>query len=474
MEEEKITVEENTINIKGVIKVLLGNKWLYLIMAACFLIVSFIGLNFYNQGRKKFVSFFDYDTTCFRISIQDNGEVNKYYMDGEKFDSRSIVTKDKLVEYVRSNPGLKDIDVNDIYKHNIVESFAYTTRYKENDHKMDDKDSAYVEDKKGYELVLESNVLSISEAKALSESIANEVLNINKSKIDNIRYSFYLKAFDNANSYNEKITCLVSGISYLIDLSESLKGIYGDVLISSGNYGGDDDSFYLESSTISEWQEEMKVKFDSFYVDSLKSELEVNGYISRDSLNYISSIKTALENLNREISVNEAVLASLTAQRDTLVTSVGNNATVESLEIREYNTEIISLTKLIAEQKEQVDLYKLQIDKLDFSGMTDEQIAAYNSNLALFEEKMMKVRSELELFTKQYESIAKKIMKENLHVYFDTSDIVSVGGGINIVVLIFGSVIIAAVGPMFINLILAGFNIAEGKPLFRRKESSQQ
>lgn len=466
--------EEKNINAKVVLKLLLGNKWLYLIMAACFLAVSFIGLNLYNQGRKEYVAFFDYDVAGFETTTLESGEEYRTYIDGEKFDPRSIITKDKLVEYIRSNPALEDVDVNQIYKRNVVKSFKYTTRYKENDHKMDEKDSAYIEDKKGFELVLETNCLNEAQAKALSENIANEVVKITKNKIDEIRYNSYLKAFDNSSSYSDKIANLVSGISYVKDLSSALKDKYGDVVIPSGNYGGEGDTYYLEPLTISHWQNDMKIKFDSYYVESLISELQVNGFISPQSEDYIASIKTTVENLNRDISVNENILNSLTTQRDSLVTSVGSNASVESLEIREYNTEIISLTKVIAEQKEQVDLYKLQLEKLEMSGMTDEQIASYYANLALFENKMGKIRDDLEFYTKQYEAIAKEIMKENSNVYFDSSDIISVGGDMNIFVIIFASVFIGAVAPMLINLLIAGFNIADGKPLFKKREENNK
>ena len=122
-----------------------------------------------------------------------------------------------------------------------------------------------------------------------------------------------------------------------------------------------------------------------------------------------------------------------------MVSSVGSGATIESVEIREYNTEIISLTKTIADQKEQVDLYELQLEKLDKSSMTQEEIAAYNANLDNFEARLTLIRQTLGFYTSQYEAIAKGIMKENLHVYFDNADIITEKSGLKTSIIVIAS-----------------------------------
>ena len=124
---------------------------------------------------------------------------------------------------------------------------------------MDDKDAAYVVDKKGYQLVLNSYGMNEHQATGLATAIANEVLNITKTKIDKIHYSSYVNACDNCLSYPDKIANLVSGIDYLKQLSNSLKESYGDFIISGGKYGGEDDSFYVEEQTISNWQNYMRM-----------------------------------------------------------------------------------------------------------------------------------------------------------------------------------------------------------------------
>ena len=219
----------------------------------------------------------------------------------------------------------------------------------------------------------------------------------------------------------------------------------------------------------------MRLAFDSYYVNSLSNELEVNGYIVPESKEYIESLRSTVESLNRQIAVNNGILSELKNQRDGLVRSVGSseggsstntNATVESLEIREYNTEIIALTKQIAEDTERVNLYKLQLDKLNTSSLTPE----YNSNLEAFETKLTNIRTDLEFYTNQYEAIAKKIMIDNLNVYFDSEEIVTARGEFDFSIIFVGSVAIGILAPMLVNLILAGFNLAEGKSLLNIKK----
>ena len=93
--------QEKTISGKDIIKVLLGNKWLYLVMAATFLVVSFVGLNLISSMRKEYVAFFDYDVAGLTTVTTEDEEKVTYYIDGEKFDPRSIVTREKINQYFK-------------------------------------------------------------------------------------------------------------------------------------------------------------------------------------------------------------------------------------------------------------------------------------------------------------------------------------------------------------------------------------
>ena len=65
-------------------------------------------------------------------------------------------------------------------------------------------------------------------------------------------------------------------------------------------------------------------------------------------------------------------------------------------------------------------------------------------------------------------------MKNDSHVYFDNPEIVKAEGGMGRVVIAGASLVIGFFGPMIVNLAVAAFNIAEGKPLITLKKESEK
>ena len=128
------------------------------------------------------------------------------------------------------------------------------------------------------------------------------------------------------------------------------------------------------------------------------------------------------------------------------------------------------MTKTIAEKKEQVDLYELQLERLDTSSFTQEQLEAYVANLSSFENKIKPIRDILDFYTSQYEAISKETMKNDSNVYFDNPEIIKTQGGMRKIVIAGSSIAIGVFAPMIVNLCIAAFNIADGKPLLKSKE----
>ena len=225
-------------------------------MAAGFAVASFVGLKITSSAQKEYVTFFDYDVAGF--NRVDGGTA--YFIDGEKFDPRAMITEEKIQHYIDSNEALKDLNIERILKKNSIKQFDYSATYKENDHKMNEYDSAYIADKVGYKLVLDPTEFTFEQAQAFSKALANEVIEMTETKIEHISYRTYLNYYDSTFSYLDQIKYLQSGVDYLNELADGLKATYGDVVLPSGNYGGSGSEYSIISEKLSK---ESKTKFST-------------------------------------------------------------------------------------------------------------------------------------------------------------------------------------------------------------------
>ena len=216
--------DEKTIGLKDIIKLLLGNKWIYLIMLCSFMVVSLVGLNVYSSTSKDYVSFFDYDVAGF---VQDT--THSSFIDGEKFDLRSLINKEKIASYIEQNEALNGLNSEVLVKRGAVKSLKYVIKYKDNDHKMNDSDAAFIQDKAGFELVLDMDYFTKEQAQTFSEVIANQVIELSKEKVNSINYRSYMNYYDKANSYPQALVLakrnLINESSYS-HYFESLAKIY--------------------------------------------------------------------------------------------------------------------------------------------------------------------------------------------------------------------------------------------------------
>lgn len=455
--------EEKTVSLKEVLIFLIGNKWLYLIMFVSFLATSLVGFNIVSSSQKEYCAFFDYDVAGFYTDVS-RGE--SYFIDGEKFNPLSLIQKEKLPEYLATSYIYDGLTPEGLCDDGAFKSFDFKTTYKENDN-PNDNESKYVVDKYGYEIVFNASAVNKEQAKLFAQMISNEVILQSNRKIDNLSYLTYVDAYNHAISYGEKLKCLTNGIDFINSQLNSLKALYGDFEIEPNKYGGDDDSYYVSFESIGAWETAMKNDLDITAVEALTQELKTNGYIDTNYPEYINSIKAEVEDINSDIAVSEGILADLKTERDNLVTLYGSE---ENAQISEYNDKIISLTEKIANQKEQVRIYSLQLQNLDTSSMTPEELATYNSKLASFEYNLRILNDKLKLYSNQFGAIAKKTMKEKSHVYFYDSKIVTVNVGMRNSAILVYSLLIALFLPMAINGSVQIFKRIESKPLFKKRE----
>lgn len=471
--EEKTTSVKNVITFKDIIRLLLGNKWLYLLLAGIFTVVSVFSLIIYNDYSKNYVSFFDYEVAGFLVSRDEHGKITATFVDGSKFDQRSLLTKDKIEKYVASDERLSGLDAEELYYDGGVRALEYTTLFKTAEGGSTERTDPDAVEKPGYKLILSGTKLRFNEAVALTECIANEVLEISREKILSLKYDRYLNLYAHSNSFSDQADYLHSCVEFLEESYDKLIEEYGDITVKAGQYGGDGPMYYLEKQTVSDIKDQMSRYFINSDIDALKSEIELNGYIDEDAASYISQLKAKVSSLNRVIQVNTGILDSLVAQRDDLIASAAG-VSIESLEISAYNQEIIALTKMIAEDREQVEKANLSLSKLDVSSMTQEEYEEYSAKLEAFKAEIGGLFDALVVYTNQYAAVSREIMLENVNVYFDNSQVVAREGGIGTKAILAVSLAVGIFGPMIFNLLVSAFRVAEGRSLIRRRASKKK
>ena len=456
--------EEKTVSLKETIIFLIGNKWLYLIMFISFLAISLVSFNIVSSSKREYSCFFECNLPGFHF---DREQEKGYFADGRKFEPNSLIEKNKIEGYLSVSYLFDGLTYDEITNKCGIKSFKYKELYKNGEDSSEDNKTL---DKQGYEIVFNASVINIDQAKLFSEMIVNEIVKKSNSAVENLCNSNYLNLFEKGISYEAKINCLSDEFEYLNSLINFLKTSFDNFKIEADNYGGSDEKNYLPEQSADDWETQMKADLESFNKDSLLNEVKVNGYIDSNYPEYINFVETEVKSLNRTIGVEEGILAQLEAQRDNLVTLSGSD---ESAHISVYNEKIISLTEKIANQKEQVSLYNLQLEKLDPSFIASPEYAAYSANLSAFENKLNSFNEKLNFYTVQFEAIAKKTAKNNSRIYFDDLNVVSIRAGMGNFAILVYSLLIATFLPMAINGGVAAFKAIESKPLFKIKSKQK-
>ncbi len=457
--------EEKTVSLKETFIFLIGNKWLYLIMFVSFLAVSLVGFNIASSYKREYSSFFDCNIAGFHSDVN---EKESYFIDGEKFEPRSLLTREKVKGYLACSYLFDGLTAEQLEFNGGFKSFEFKTTYKE----IEDNDGNIkrVLDKQGYEIVFNSSVVNVEQAKLLSQMIANEVVTKSNKKIEKYRFGSYLDSYNQEKGFDEKVKSLTDGINNLIAQTDSLKLFCGNFNIEANKYGGIDERYYLSSETIDDWETNMKDDLTGFDVDSLSIESRVKGYIDPNYPEYIEYLEVSVEDLNREIAVNEEVLAYLKLERDNVITLSGSE---ENVQISEFNNKIIDLTEKIAKQKEQARIYNLKLQKLDPTFIASEEYAEYSTDLNTFKNKLASLYEKLKFYTDQYEAIAKKAMIDNSNTHFENPSIITINAGMRTFPMLVYSLLIAAFLPMGINGCVAVFKMLDSKPLFRKKSKEE-
>ncbi len=420
--------EEQGITLGEFFGVLFGRKLLLLIVTCALFLVSMIVILIYNGRTSTYQGMYSYYVT---------GLSDGKYIDGSRFDVRDLVTLEKLNEYKAEHEELKNLDMSSIYYNGVIESLKYETIYKKNESKLNDNDNDYIVDKTGYKIILTKKALSLKEAQVLTTAIAEEANFISQEIVDAADYTQYLTLYNQSNIYDNQVNYLEEQYKLIYGKYTNLISQYGDVVLKSG-------------LRLSDVQLNMQEYFQNISFDSLRNEVNYNGYV-KDYTDYELQLEKQIESLNREKAVDVKKKTELEEQRDKILTAASLSQ-LQTLELSQYHEEIIKLSNRIFDIDEEIELLEKKLDNKDRE-TTD---ADYKAQLDAFKIKLQNHYEKLEEMTENYTSIEKEIVKKYSLVYYDSNSIVEKVNGISLLKFLIIALLASFAVGLVVNLCLDG------------------
>ena len=420
--------EQQGISLFEFFGVLFGRKLLLLIVTVALFVTSGAAILVYNNSKSTYEGMYDYYVS---------GLADGKYIDGSRFDVRDLITLDKLQQYKEEHEELSKLNMEDVYYKGVIESLKFEVTYKKNETKMNDEDNEYVIDKAGYKIVLTKKALSLKQAQVLTKAIAEEANVISQQIVDNADYTQYLTLYKQSNNYDQQIEYLSAQYTTIYNKYTNLIEQYGDVVVKDGQ-------------KLSDIQLQMQEYFQNISFDSLKQELNYNGYVKTYE-EYEIQIAKQIEALNREKAVAQQKKDELINQREQLVNAAAAGQ-LQTLELTAYNEQIIALTNRIFDIEEEVKLLQLKLDNKG-KAETDD---AYKLDMQLFESKLLSHYNKLDEMTKNYTNLEKDVVKKYSLVYFDSNKIVEKKNGIKLIAWLAVAGVSSLAIAMIVNLCLDG------------------
>ena len=445
--------ESNTSSVSFLdfLRVLFGRKILLLIVTASLFALSTLAILLVNNSLSTYVATFDYNTQNFS---------NGTYLDGSHFDIRDSITLAKLNQYKNEHNELKKLNMEKVLDGNGIVSLTREIRYEENKEKQSEEDSNYIKIDEGYKIVLKNAHFSGTEARVLVEAIANDALVVSKSIADNSNYAQFLTFYEKSAIYDRQIDYLDQQYRLLDSKYNNLLTIYGDTTLSNGQKVSDArialKDYFQSEAFVTEVKEEKKNndkeevvdKGQSILLASLKSELDINGYV-KDYDGYSMQLEKQVDSLTREKNVTDAKKQELVNQRDALLNASGN---LNTIEIAAYNDAIIELSNKVIDLNDQITLINLKINNKGREDIDDD----YAKDLKAFDTKLQKCYTSLKEMTEEYQEIEKEVVDNKTVTYFKSNSVVEKENALKIYLFIPLALVGSFVVALFVNLCVDG------------------
>lgn len=410
---------EEGISLGEIFHVMLIKKWLLLGIAVAVMIIGVLGLALiYNPAAEY------YET---EYELKFNGYSSGKYPDGTDVIMYDFISLDTLEKVKASDEKYANIDVETMVEDNdiiIVENY-------ESINEKDVKTGTLTIK------VLKKYFKDDKLAKEFLIDLTNYPVEYAMNAIYSINHKTNLIQSTTAGNYSTQLGFLIAQKNKLIAGYNSLASVFSNGYIVNGK-------------TISAALSEVEAYFSQNNLESMLTEIELNGYLKNENSDFLETIKRDIRNLKREKELNESKLVALNKSLDELIlkyqTSASSSLYIESL--KTYNDQIASLTLRNVE----ID-YTINVvygTYLENENATNEYAALIKD----FEERLTKFYNKLDEFTDIYIDFHHTTNLDNAKVVFSNSAKVMSEGGISVII---GAAIFLIVGAVVggcVNLVI--------------------
>lgn len=411
--------EEQGITLSQILAVLFGRKITFFSVWAGVFVLGVLALKFVVEPQTKiYTTEFEYTTT-----VADT----ETFSDGQDINIYELVSLENIIG-VANEVGISESNAKNIYY-----SSKFVVRRNEETEVV--------------EQVKLSHVYFSIELPTKPFKNATQVRNFMQGIADlpNLGEQFILstqvndKAFalyEAGTTFDLQVSCLESQVELLKKRYKALLETYGDVFINNGN-------------KISDAMSSIEDYFKINSLDEINDQIRVNGYV-KGAGSEKDKYQAQIDTLTREKNVAQLKLNDLKTQRDDLLTTAAG--TVQSLELTEYNTQIIELTLRLRDIDEEVEILQKKIDNLDKIS-TDADLQA---SIAQVQTLLDSYKDQLVEFTDEYEEAATYVAENNSLTYFKSSSVVNVENSVGLIKLFAYPLIVGLLLALVVNLFIDG------------------
>ncbi|MBP5231388.1 MAG: hypothetical protein ILO68_06615 [Clostridia bacterium] len=362
-----------------------AKKWLLLcvisgvVALAVFLVITLA----VNRGAKQYSAVFSFD-----FPEKETG----LYPDGTTFTYMDFLSEENISETLKAN----DSKFGKFTSSGVAKNMTIRQEYEETDKKEKIYTGRWILTAKA------SYFGSQDDFVAFVTALLNQEATKIRTVAEGIYYDSYLDAFDDATTFQSKLSYLSRQKNYIIDIYDGWIEVYGR-------------QFTVDYPII-RYRNDVDTAFSAEHYNRLKNELSRRQYTFDSALETAENLKISIELLMDESEDNAKKIQNLSAALETLrATESAADITSKSNETLFYET-IATLTQRQVDIEREVENINIQIANISLKAET-----------AAYLEKLQNVRSILAEETRTLSRVSKLVYEEKTEFSIDNSTLKTTG-----------------------------------------------